>query len=75
MIIKLVDKSGIVFNETIYYGEKIIIGKGVSITKSDDMGIYIHYESLSGGHSTMFLGNTDDTPGHRWAEELFREEG
>lgn len=49
------------------------IGHGLRITKSDDMGIFIHYESKTGHQSGMFLGNTDDTPGHRWAAELLEK--
>ena len=50
--------------------KEIKIGKGIRLTESDDMGIFIHYKSISGNETGMFLGNTDDTPGHKWAEEL-----
>jgi len=50
--------------------KEFIVGNGVRITESEDMGIFIHFESLSGNQTGQFLGNTDDTPGHKWAVEL-----
>lgn len=53
--------------------KSIDLGNGLRLTESDDMGIFIHYESKSGNHTGMFMGNTDDTPGHRWATELLAD--
>ena len=50
--------------------KEIKLGHGLRLTESEDMGIFIHYESMSGHESGMFLGNTDETPGHKWAAEL-----
>jgi hypothetical protein len=50
--------------------KEFIVGEGVRITESDDMGIFIHFESISGNQTGQFLGNTSDTPGHKWASEL-----
>jgi hypothetical protein len=54
--------------------KELTIGKGVRITESDDMGIFIHFESRSGNKTGQFLGNTNHTPGHRWAEELLADQ-
>lgn len=50
--------------------KEVIIGNGVRITESDDMGIFIHYKSISGKVFGVSLGSTKDTPGHTWAKEL-----
>lgn len=54
--------------------KELKLGNGVRITESDDMGIFIHFESKTGNQTGQFLGNTDDTPGHRWAVELLKYE-
>lgn len=54
--------------------KEFIVGNGVRITESDDMGIFIHFESISGNHTGQFLGNTDDTPGHKWAVDLLEDQ-
>ncbi len=53
--------------------KEIDLGNGLRLTESYDMGIFIQYESKSGNQSGMFMGNTDDTPGHKWATELLAE--
>lgn len=50
--------------------QNIDLGNGLRITISQDMGMFIHFESKSGHESGMFLGNTHETPGHVWASEL-----
>jgi hypothetical protein len=55
--------------------KQVVVGSGVRITESDDMGIFIHFESISGNSTGCFLGNTDDTPGHKWAVELLADKG
>ena len=50
--------------------KEFIVGNGVRITESQDMGIFIHFLSKSGNSSGYFLGNTSDTPGHLWASEI-----
>jgi hypothetical protein len=50
--------------------KEINLGNGLRLTESYDMGIFIHYKSKSGNRTGMFMGNTDDTPGHKWAAEL-----
>ena len=54
--------------------KEFIVGNGVRITESDDMGIFIHFESLSGNQTGQFLGNTNDTAGHLWASELLADQ-
>ncbi|MEE8299475.1 MAG: hypothetical protein V3R67_08875 [Thermodesulfobacteriota bacterium] len=49
------------------------LSHGLRLTESEDMGIFMHYESKSGNHSGMFMGNTDDMPGHRWAREILED--
>jgi hypothetical protein len=51
-------------------GKEIKLGNGLRLTESEDMGMFMHYESKSGNHTGIFMGNTDDTPGHKWAAEL-----
>lgn len=53
--------------------KRIDIGKGVYITDSEDMGMFIHFESLAGHQSGVFLGNDESNPGFQWAKELFEE--
>ena len=54
--------------------KEIDLGNGLRLTESYDMGIFIHYESLSGNKTGMFMGNTNETPGHKWASELLEKE-
>jgi hypothetical protein len=53
--------------------KQIDLGNGLRLTESDDMGIFIHYKSKSGHDCGQFMGNTDDTMGHRWATELLAD--
>lgn len=50
--------------------KQVKLGNGVRITESKDMGIFLHFESLSGHSEGWSLGNTNKTFGHRWASEL-----
>lgn len=50
--------------------KEIDLGNGLRLTESYDMGIFLHFESASGHQSGVFMGNTDDCPGHKWATEL-----
>ena len=50
--------------------KEFLVGNGVKITESEDMGIFIHFMSKSGNSSGYFLGNTKETPGHLWASEI-----
>lgn len=53
--------------------KEIILGHGLRLTESYDMGMFLHFKSKSGNHTGMFLGNTEDTIGHKWAAELLSE--
>ena len=53
--------------------KEIDLGNGLRLTESKDMGIFIHYKSKKGHSSGQFMGNTDDTMGHRWAVELLAD--
>ena len=57
------------------YTKEVKLSHGVKITESEDMGIFIHYKSISGNDTGMFLGNDEDTPGHLWARELLDRDG
>lgn len=50
--------------------KEIDLGNGLRLTESYDMGMFLHFESLSGHQCGVFLGNTEDTMGHKWAAEL-----
>jgi len=51
--------------------KEFIVGHGVRITESEDMGIFIHFESLSGNHTGKSLESCE--AGHKWASEIFDE--
>ena len=51
--------------------KEFIVGNGVRLTESEDMGIFMQFESISGKKSGWCL--EEGKPGHEWAKEILKD--
>lgn len=51
--------------------KEINLGNGLRLTESDDMGIFLHYKSVSGQESGECINK--NSRGYAWATELLNK--